>query len=373
MSSTISRGLCRSTPTRAAAGALLLALALTGCTGSPTPPGPNETSASATGSNLSPGATSPSPTGSAGNPAPAPDAAGGIPELVANLSPSVVTIFTEGGGLGSGVVYSEDGLILTNEHVVRGNTRVEVGFADGQRVAGTVRATDPVTDLALVQADRTGLPKPVYQSDLPRVGEGALVVGSPLGFENTATAGIISGLHRSIPGSASNSLSLVDLIQTDAPISPGNSGGAVINMRGEIIGISEAYIPPSAGAVSLGFAIPAATAVEVAEELLADGTAEHAYLGLTPSQLTPQIADQLGIDTSTGVVVLSVDEDGPAGRAGIRPGDVLESMEGVELNAPEKLLAELRNRNPGDTVGFKVRRDSQTLDLKADLINRPTE
>ena len=357
-----------------AGGALLAAsLTLTACT-SQDPPAPTETSGASTAQSSTPPSAG-TTQGSSASPAasnPAPDAAGGIPELVENLAPSVVTIFTEG-GLGSGVVYSEDGLIITNEHVISGNTRVEVGFADGQRVQGTVKASDPVTDLALVQADRKGLPKPVYQSTLPKVGEGALVLGSPLGFENTATAGIISGLHRSIPGSASNSLSLVDLIQTDAPISPGNSGGAVINMRGEIIGISEAYIPPSAGAVSLGFAIPAATAVQVAEELLADGTAEHAYLGLTPGELTPQIADRLGIEASTGVVVLAVDEDGPAGRAGIRPGDVLESMEGVELNSPEKLLAELRNRNPGDTVGFKVKRGDQSLDLKADLIDRPTQ
>lgn len=345
----------------AVSGAAVLAAAfsLSACTSSLSP-APAETTAVATG-----------------DPAPraevvAPDPAGGIPQLVENLAPSVVTIFTEG-GLGSGVVYSEDGLILTNEHVIRGNTRVEVAFADGQRVEGTVRATDAVTDLALVQADRTGLPKPVYQTTLPRVGEGAVVLGSPLGFENTATAGIISGLHRSIPGSASNSLSLVDLIQTDAPISPGNSGGAVINMRGEIIGISEAYIPPSAGAVALGFAIPAATAVEVAEELLADGTAEHAYLGLTPGELTPQIADQLGIDQGSGVLVLAVDQDGPAARAGIQPGDVLQSMEGTELTAPEKLLAELRSRNPGDTVSFQVQRDGRSQDVKAELIERPSQ
>jgi serine protease DegQ len=381
MSISTRQGLRRSARVGTLAGGVVLAasLTLTACT-SQDPPAPGETSGASTAGSSTP-ASAGAPTGasdstgasaSAGNPAPSPDAAGGIPELVENLAPSVVTIFTEG-GLGSGVVYSADGLILTNEHVVKGSTTVEVGFADGQRVKGTLKASDAVTDLALVQADRKGLPKPTYQSTLPRVGEGAVVLGSPLGFENTATAGIISGLHRSIPGSASNSLSLVDLIQTDAPISPGNSGGAVINMRGEIIGISEAYIPPSAGAVSLGFAIPAATAVQVAEELLADGTAEHAYLGLTPGELTPQIADQLGIQASTGVVVLSVDEDGPAGRAGIRPGDVLESMEGVELKAPEKLLAELRNRNPGDTVSFKVKRGDQSLDLKADLIDRPTQ
>lgn len=350
--------------TAAFAAAAAAAVVLSACTGSPPVPQPAETTGTASASPVATGPPAPV-TGGA-------DMAGGIPQLVENLAPSVVTIFTEG-GLGSGVVYSEDGLILTNEHVIRGNTSVEVAFADGQRVEGTVKATDPVTDLALVQADRTGLPKPTYQTNLPKVGEGAVVLGSPLGFENTATAGIISGLHRSIPGSASNSLSLVDLIQTDAPISPGNSGGAVINMRGEIIGISEAYIPPSAGAVALGFAIPAATAVEVAEELLADGTAEHAYLGLTPGELTAQIADQLGIGEVTGVLVLSVDEDGPAGRAGIRPGDVLESMEGVQLTAPEKLLAELRGRNPGNTVSFSVKRGDRSEDVKVDLTERPTE
>ena len=353
--------------------ALSAALALSGCTGTPNPPAPSGTSSNQPSSSASANSTpAPSTSGSAA-PATGSDsgtAAGNLPQLVENLAPSVVTIFTQD-GLGSGVVYSADGLILTNEHVIHGATTVEVGFADGQREEGTVKASDAVTDLALVQAKRTGLPKPTYQSNLPKVGEGALVLGSPLGFENTATAGIISGLHRSIPGSASNSLSLVDLIQTDAPISPGNSGGAVINMRGEVIGISEAYIPPSSGAVSLGFAIPAATAVDVAEELLANGTVKHAYLGLTPGELTAQIADQLGIQAGAGVVVLAADADGPAGRAGIRPGDVLQSMEGVDLNTPEKLLAELRKRNPGDTVGFKVKRGDQSLDIKVDLTDRP--
>lgn len=353
-----------------AGGLLTAALALSGCTGSPAPPTPGTSSPGQPSPSAPASGTSASAAPTAGAGPDSGTAAGNLPQLVENLSPSVVTIFTQG-GLGSGVVYSADGLILTNEHVVRGATTVEVGFADGQRVEGTVKASDAVTDLALVQAKRTGLPKPTYQSTLPKVGEGALVLGSPLGFENTATAGIISGLHRSIPGSASNSLSLVDLIQTDAPISPGNSGGAVINMRGEVIGISEAYIPPSAGAVSLGFAIPAATAVDVAEELLANGTAKHAYLGLTPGELTAQIAAQLGIQGGAGVVVLAADTDGPAGKAGIRPGDVLQSMEGVELTTPEKLLAELRKRNPGDTVGFKVKRGDQNLDIKVDLTDRP--
>ncbi|MBT2248002.1 trypsin-like peptidase domain-containing protein [Arthrobacter sp. BHU FT2] len=358
---------CRTRHRTSAAAAMLgAAVVLSACTGPPTPPTASETSGPAAPTAAS--SAAPAPSGQA--PAGDSDADSRLPRLVEDLAPSVVTIFTDS-GLGSGVVYSAEGLIITNEHVVKGASTVEVGFADGQRVKGTVKATDAVTDLALVQADRTGLPKPTYQSALPKVGEGALVLGSPLGFENTATAGIISGLHRSIPGSASNSLSLVDLIQTDAPISPGNSGGAVINMRGEIIGISEAYIPPSAGAVSLGFAIPAATAVEVAEELLATGTAKHAYMGLTPGELTAQIAGRLGIEPGSGVLVLAVDDDGPAGKAGIRPGDVLESLEGVALTAPEKLLAELRGRNPGDTVGVKAKRGDQSLDLKVDLTDRP--
>lgn len=346
---------------------LVLALALGGCTGQD--PEGSRPAATAPGSGAaSPGTTSTE--GTSGQNDGGSAAARDIPALVEELAPSMVTIFTDG-GLGSGVVYAADGLILTNEHVVRGAPEVQVGFADGQRVAGEVRAVDQVTDLALIQVDRRDLPAPRFQTTLPRVGEDVIVVGSPLGFENTVTAGIISGLHRAIPDSAQNSLSLVDLIQTDAAISPGNSGGAVVNLRGEVVGISEAYIPPQAGAVALGFAIPAATAVEVAEELLADGTAEHAYLGLTPAPLTPQIAQRLGIDAADGVVVLAVDDGGPAAEAGVRPGDVLESIEGVELRTPEQLLGELRNRNPGESVALRVLREGDGLDVKAELIERP--
>jgi S1-C subfamily serine protease len=281
-----------------------------------------------------------------------------------------VTVFTDS-GLGSGVVYSKDGLIITNEHVVRGNSAVEVGFADGRRVAGTVRATDPVSDLALVEAKRTGLPAAKFQSALPRIGELAVVIGSPLGFENTATAGIISGLHRQIPGSASSSQSLVDLIQTDAAISPGNSGGAVVNSRGEVVGISEAYIPPQSGAVALGFAIPAATAVKVADQLRADGTAEHSFIGLGLGEITQQIAEELGLPDTRGALALTVQEGGPADKAGIRPGDVLTRLDGAELATPEDLLAALRGKSPGQTVTVEFRRGTTRQEVKVPLAARP--
>ncbi|QTG82305.1 S1C family serine protease [Arthrobacter crystallopoietes] len=295
-----------------------------------------------------------------------------IPDIVASVEPSVVTIFTERGGLGSGVIYSADGLILTNEHVVRGADGVEVGFADGKREAGTVVAEDPVTDLALVRVERTGLPAAEFEPSLPRVGELAVVIGSPLGFANTATAGIISGLHREIPGSASNSQSLVDLIQTDAPISPGNSGGAVVNSEGKVIGISEAYIPPQAGAVALGFAIPAATATEVAEQLREDGSAEHAFMGLGPAAITPQIAEQLGLPDTRGALVLSVVDGGPAAEAGLEPGDVIVGLGGEEIQTPEDLLAALRAHAPGDDVEVEISRGGKASQITVTLTDRPS-
>ena len=147
-----------------------------------------------------------------------------IPSIVRKLEPSIVTVYV-GQGLGSGIVYKADGVIVTNQHVVGDAKQVAVGFADGQRVAGQVLATDPVTDLAVVRVRRSGLPEARFETTLPAVGELAIALGSPLGFANTATAGIVSGLGRAIPAEGAQGQPLVDLIQTDAAISPGNSGG----------------------------------------------------------------------------------------------------------------------------------------------------
>ena len=203
-------------------------------------------------------------------------------------------------------MYRADGVIVTNEHVVGDAAQVLIAFADGQRVRAEVLATDAVVDVAVVRVERDDLPVPEYRTELPEVGELAVVIGSPLGFLGSVTSGIISGLGREIPGSAATGTqSLVDLIQTDAPISPGNSGGALVDDQGRIVGLSEAYIPPAAGAVALGFAIPAATVVRVADELLEDGRAQHAYLGVQFGRLTAQIAQQLEVDRE-GALVLGV-------------------------------------------------------------------
>jgi serine protease DegQ len=294
-----------------------------------------------------------------------------LPALVRQVEPSVVTVLTES-GVGSGIVYRADGTIVTNAHVVAGVQDVTVALADGQQVPGKVRGADEVSDLAVVQANRTGLPAATFQKPLPQVGELAVVMGSPLGFEATVTSGIISGLHRQIPGSAATGAPLVDLIQTDAAISPGNSGGAVLDAQGEVVGMSVAYIPPAAGAVALGFAIPAATVVDVADQLLATGTARHAYIGIQPTTLTPEIARRLGIDRTSGVVVMQVETPSPAAEAGMQPGDIVIAFNGKETATAEELIAALRGTKPGDRVPLTVLRGGKTQEVVVVVAERPT-
>lgn len=352
------------------ASVVLLAVVVAGCTVDGD--AADSPSASAPGGSSS-AVVTPAPT-PGGATAPGPDGTGGlaqVPQVAAELGPSVVTVQVEG-GTGSGVIYREDGLILTNEHVVRGRDRVQVVFADGQQVAGKVRAVDAVTDLALLEVDRKGLPAAEFRTELPRVGSLAVVIGSPLGFENTVTAGVVSALHREIPGSAAQGQSLVDLIQTDAAISPGNSGGAVADADGRVIGISEAYIPPQAGAVSLGFAIPAATVVDVVEQLQADGRAQHAFAGLVPATITPELAEQLGMATTEGVLVVQTVPGGPAAAAGLRRGDVITAVDETKTPTPEDFLAVLRQHEPGDVLLVTVQRPGQdSRDVKLTVTDRP--
>jgi S1-C subfamily serine protease len=201
-----------------------------------------------------------------------------IPDLVSKLSPSVVTISTTT-GIGSGVVWAADGTIVTANHVVTGSTQVTVELADGKLVSGRVLAGDPMTDLAVLKVDRAGLQAAVFANTPPRVGDLAVAMGSPLGLANTATAGIISGLGRSAPGTPGQSPTLLGLLQTDADISPGDSGGALIDAEGQVMGINEAYIPPAEGAVSIGFATPATTVNVVVPRLLENSKAVREYSG----------------------------------------------------------------------------------------------
>jgi serine protease DegQ len=215
------------------------------------------------------------------------DAFGRIPVIVKRTEPSVVSVVTPA-GQGSGVIYRSDGFVITNAHVAGDASRVVIVLADGQRLAARVRSKTELFDIAVLKVDKKGLPAASFARALPVVGTLAVAIGNPLGFENSVTAGIISGVHREIPAGGQTP-ALVDLIQTDAAISPGNSGGALVGGNGQVVGINVAYIPPQGGAVSLGFAIPAPTAVHAADELIAKGTVEFAYLGIRPVQVTPEL------------------------------------------------------------------------------------
>jgi serine protease DegQ len=296
---------------------------------------------------------------------------GDIPAIVQKVEPSVVTI-SHDQGTGSGVVWSKDGVVVTNAHVVGDVGEVEVAFFDGRRADGRVRATDPDTDLAVVDVERGDLQPATFQETLPAVGELAVAMGSPLGFQNTITAGIISGLHREIPGSAEQGIrSLVDLIQTDAAISPGNSGGALVNERGEVVGVNVAYIPPEQGAVAIGFAIPGATVVDVVGQLLRDGRATHSYLGVRGDQVTREIAAQLDLDEARGVVLLEVVDGSPAGQARLRPSDVITGMDDARIETVEDLFAELRQRKPGSQVRLTIVRDGRQQEVTVTLGENP--
>ena len=312
------------------------------------------------------GTTTPAATASPGG---AIDPFAPVVNIVKQVQPSVVTVLTEN-GLGSGIVYSADGMIVTNNHVVAGASSYTVAFASGEQVPATLVGTDPIGDVAVLKVDKTGLPAASFEKAVPQVGQLAVAIGSPLGFEDTVTVGIVSGLQRTIPGSAQESQALVDLIQTDAAISPGNSGGALVDANSQVIGMNVAYIPPAASAVSIGFAIPAQTVTAIADDLIAGKPVQHAFLGIQYGQLTAQIAQQYNINSDHGLIVLDVQSGSPAESAGMKPGDVVLSVGGKDMNQVEDLIAALHDHAPGDTVAVVIDRNNQQQTLQVTLGNQ---
>ena len=245
---------------------------------------------------------------------------------------------------------------------VDGALDVEVALFSGERLPATVLATDAFTDLAVIEVDRFDLPAATFVEELPRVGELAIALGNALGFENSVTAGIVSGLHRAVP---QGGVSLIDLVQTDAPISPGNSGGALVDADGAVIGINVAAIPPTSDtrASSIGFAIPAPTVKRVVNDLITKGVADHAFLGIQPANATPDLLERFGLTQTEGVVAVSVVEGGAGERAGLEAGDLIISFDGQPVRLVEDLLIDLRNYAPGDTVTLEILRGVATLEV----------
>ena len=293
-----------------------------------------------------------------------------VARVAAQLSPSVVQINVqgvqatpfgprEGEGIGSGVIYRKDGYIITNDHVVRGANEVNVAFADGSTERGRVVGGDPSTEIAVVKVNRDNLPAAKFAGGKDLVpGQLAVAIGSPEGFKSTVTSGVISGLNREVPARLTGGRqeqALVDLIQTSAPISPGNSGGALADRDGEVVGIDVAYLPPDAtGAQAIGFAIPSDTATSVADQLISSGRVSTPYIGIRYTDLTQDIADQFGLSLKEGVIVTEVERGGPADSAGLHSEDVITALDSTTIKNAGDLLGALRNYKPGDTVTLTV-------------------
>jgi S1-C subfamily serine protease len=269
------------------------------------------------------------------------------------------------------VIIRSDGHILTNAHVVEGAAGIEVTLASGEKVAAKLVGSDPETDVAVVKVDRADLPAAVIGSvkDLV-VGETAVAIGSPLGLEQSVTAGIISALGRRVE--RPDQTPLFDMIQTDAAVTQGNSGGALIDAAGAVVGINSAIAAsPEVGAEGVAFAIPIDVAVAVSEELINSGRATHPWLGISGANITPETADEFGLEK--GALIGEVVGNGPADRAGLRPRDIVVSFAGEEIESMDDLVVAIRQHRVGERIELIVVREGKRLTLQATLGDKPSD
>jgi serine protease Do len=242
--------------------------------------------------------------------------------------------------------------------VVENASEVNVAFADGSTERGEVVGADSSTEIAVVRVNRDDLPAARFAEGSPTVGQLAVAIGSPSGFQSTVTEGVVSGLNREVPGRLTRGqqeAALVDLIQTDAAISPGSSGGALVDRSGEVVGINVAYLPPETRAESIGFAISSETATSVADQLIENGRVSNPFLGVRGLRdLTPDIARQFELSVESGAIFAEVVPGGPADAAGMNSGDVITALGSAEIADSGDLLATLRDYRPGDDVTLTV-------------------
>ena len=263
-------------------------------------------------------------------------------------------------GLGSGVIVSPSGYILTNNHVVEGADEIEVVLNDSRSTRAKIIGTDPDTDLAILKIELDKLPVIVLgNSDNAQVGDQVLAIGNPFGVGQTVTSGIVSALGRNQLGINT----FENFIQTDAAINPGNSGGALVDTNGNLLGINTAIYSRSGGNMGIGFAIPVSTAKLVLEGIVKDGQITRGWIGVEPNDLSPELAETFDVKARQGVIITGVLQNGPAAQAGIRPGDVIVKITNQPVTDVANLLALVASLKPGVPARFSVERKNQPLDL----------
>ena len=272
--------------------------------------------------------------------------------------------------LGSGVIVSGDGYILTNNHVIEGADIIEVGLADGRKAAARVVGTDPETDLAVIRINERKLPVMVLgDPEAARVGDVVLAIGNPFGVGQTVTLGIISALGR-------NNLHInhfENFIQTDAAINFGNSGGALVDTNGQLLGINSAIYSQTGGSVGIGFAIPVSTAKMVLDSIVKHGQVVRGWIGIESQDITPELAESFGLGRSSGAIIAGVVRGGPADRAGMRPGDILVAVGGKNVANTSEMLNLIAQLAPGEKAPLRILRKNREATLDVTVGKRPRQ
>lgn len=309
-----------------------------------------------------------------------------VPAVAAAVTPSVVRVdvgtngrngqASQRTGLGSGFIYSSDGYIITNYHVIDGAEQVRVRLANGDTLEARIVGSDQLNDLAVLKIDRSNLPAiNLRPPDEPiQVGETVVAIGSPFGLDASVSSGIISALDRELRVEASASegmLTIPSVLQTDAAINPGNSGGPLVDRNGRLVGVNTAILSGTGANQGVGFAVSVEQVVISAEQIIDNGFVRHALLGIAGTTISEQRADELGLTQPRGAVLEQVQEGSGAERGGVRVGDVIIEVDGEELTSMSELVALVRQRSPGDMMVLTVLRDSETLSLTVELGERP--
>jgi Do/DeqQ family serine protease len=270
--------------------------------------------------------------------------------------------------LGSGVIVSNTGYIITNHHVVEAADEIEVALADGKKLLAKVVGNDPETDIAVLRVDDGSLPAITFgSSDSLRVGDVVLAIGNPFGVGQTVTSGIVSALGRT--GLGINTFE--NFIQTDAAINPGNSGGALIDASGNLIGINTAIFSRSGGSMGIGFAIPVSTAKMVLEQIVKTGSVTRGWIGVEVQEITPPVAESFKLGSTRGALIAGVLRGGPADKAGVKPGDVLLEVDGKPVADPAAMLNLVAALAPGASATMKLKRQGQDVDASVTVGRRP--